>query len=76
MFARDDGEHTRRAGESGRSIRETGLAAWIRGRHGNLENTLAIHDWETVMKSPIVVGGLKREGDKVRVSGSESHGGS
>jgi len=37
---------------------------------GNLENTLAIHDWETVMKSPIVVSGLKKEGDKVRVGDS------
>lgn len=37
---------------------------WPRGYAavmGNLENTLALHDWETVMQSPIVASGLKRE---------------
>lgn len=36
---------------------------WPRGLEavtGNLENTMAIHDWNIVMQSPIVVKGLKK----------------
>ncbi|KAK5662465.1 hypothetical protein OQA88_8376 [Cercophora sp. LCS_1] len=44
---------------------------WPRGLEavmGNLENTLAVHNWDVMAKSPIFVGGVWREGDKVRVS--------
>ncbi|KAK0631243.1 hypothetical protein B0T14DRAFT_559063 [Immersiella caudata] len=68
-------EHT--PAELAKAVQAYEKGMWPRGREaveGNLENTLAIHDWDFVMQSPIVVKGLKKEGDKVRVAKGDGEG--
>jgi hypothetical protein len=43
---------------------------WPRGREAVLasnENTNAVHDWNTMLKSPLFTGGLSKAGDAVKV---------
>ncbi|KAK4444712.1 FAD/NAD(P)-binding domain-containing protein [Podospora aff. communis PSN243] len=68
-------EHT--PAELAKAVKRYEEGMWPRGLEaveGNLENTVAIHNWEFVMKSPIVVKGLKKEGDKVRVNETGAEG--
>lgn len=47
---------------------------FLRGKEAVLasnENTNAVHDWATVLKSPLFTGGLTREGDKIEVDESK-----
>ncbi|KAK0740157.1 hypothetical protein B0T18DRAFT_439943 [Schizothecium vesticola] len=63
--------------ELAKAVRAYEAEMWPRGYGavmGNLENTLALHDWDTVMKSPIVTGGIKRETDEAHMSVSGYRG--
>jgi len=60
--------------ELGRAVQEYEKAmwsTWLEAVMGNLENTLAIHDWELLRKSPIFVKGVDvRDGEEgTKVSG-------
>ena len=57
--------------ELAKAVRAYEAELWPRGYGavmGNLENTLALHDWDAVMKSPIVTGGMKRDADEAHMS--------
>jgi hypothetical protein len=65
-------EHT--PAELAKAVREYEKEVWPRGYEAvmaNLENTIALHSWETVMQSAAIVAGVKREGDKMTVEDGE-----
>jgi len=54
--------------ELARAVQEYEKEVWPRGHEAvmaNLENTIFLHNWETVMQSAAIVAGVKREGDKI-----------
>lgn len=66
-------EHT--PAELARVVQIYEKEVWPRGYEAvmaNLENTIAIHNWETVMGSAAIVAGVKREGDKMAVRAGDS----
>jgi hypothetical protein len=51
------------------AVQEYEKEVWPRGLEAvmaNLENTVYLHNWETVMQSAAIVAGVKREGDKAK----------
>lgn len=58
--------------ELAKAVRKYEEEVYVRGHEtvmGNVENTLAIHDDEKRVHSPIFVRAMKASGDKVRVPG-------
>ncbi|KAK0611949.1 hypothetical protein B0T14DRAFT_571795 [Immersiella caudata] len=54
--------------ELAKAVQEYENEVWPRGHEAvmaNLENTIFLHNWETVMQSAAIVAGVKREGDKI-----------
>lgn len=46
---------------------------WQRGKEavvGSRENTLAIHDWDKLLRSPLFQSGLKRDGEREKTNGA------
>ncbi|KAK0649161.1 hypothetical protein B0T16DRAFT_456598 [Cercophora newfieldiana] len=54
--------------ELAKAVQEYEKEVWPRGHEAvmaNLENTIALHNWDMMMQSAAIVSGVKREGDKL-----------
>ena len=63
-------EHT--PAELAKVVQEYEKEVWPRGYEAvmaNLENTVALHNWDMLMQSAAIVSGVKREGDKIASRG-------